>query len=62
MFAGNPAKLVKKLDQEEFNTRKDFYKDPIKLAHDFDMLDKHSLRSNTFLNWVKSIIYPDKTH
>ena len=62
VFAGNPAKLVRKLDQGEFNTRKDFFKDPIKLAHDFDMLDKYSLRSNTFLNWVKSIIYPNKTH
>ena len=62
VYAGNPAKLVKKLDQGEFNTRKDFFKDPIKLAYDFDMLDKYSLRSNTFLNWVKSIIYPDKTH
>ena len=40
VFAGNPAKLVKKLDQGEFNTRKDFFKDPKKLAYDFDMLDR----------------------
>ena len=59
IFAGNPAKLVKELNDEEFNTRKDFFKDPKKLAHDFDMLDKYTLKDNTFLNWLKSIIYPD---
>ncbi len=62
VFAGNPAKLVKKLDQEDFNTRKDFFSDPKKLAHDFDMLDRYSLKSNTFLNWLKSIFFPDNTH
>ena len=59
IFAGNPAKLVKELNDKEFNTRKDFFKDPKKLAHDFDMLDKYTLKDNTFLNWLKSIIYPD---
>ena len=62
IFAGNPAKLVKELNNEEFKSRKDFFKDPKKLADDFDMLDKYSLKDNTFLNWLKSIIYPDKTH
>ena len=61
IFAGNPAKLVKELNNDEFNTRKDFFKDPKKLAHDFDMLDKYTLKDNTFLNWLKSIIYPDNT-
>ena len=61
IFAGNPAKLVKELNDEEFNTRKDFFKDPKKLAHDFDMLDKYTLKDNTFLNWLKSIIYPDNS-
>ena len=62
VFAGNPAKLVKKLDQGEFNTRKDFFKDPKKLAYDFDMLDRYSLQNNTFINWLKSIIFPNNTH
>ncbi len=62
VFAGNPAKLVKKLDQGEFNTRKDFFKDPKKLAYDFDMLDRYSLQNNSFINWLKSIIFPDNTH
>ena len=62
IFAGNPAKLVKELNGEGFNSRKDFFKDPKKLANDFDMLDKYTLKDNTFLNWLKSIIYPDNTH
>jgi acetyltransferase-like isoleucine patch superfamily enzyme len=62
IFAGNPAKLVKELNTKGFNSRKDFFKDPKKLANDFDMLDKYTLKDNTFLNWLKSIIYPDDTH
>tara|TARA_B100000212_G_scaffold325142_1_gene286579 strand:- start:465 stop:860 length:396 start_codon:yes stop_codon:yes gene_type:complete len=62
IFAGNPAKLVKELNNEGFKSRKDFFENPKKLANDFDMLDKYSLKDNTFLNWLKSIIYPDNTH
>ncbi|MFL2714513.1 MAG: acyltransferase [Gammaproteobacteria bacterium] len=62
IFAGNPAKLVKELNSEGFNTRKDFFKDPKKLANDFDMLDKYTLKDNTFLNWLKSMIYPNNNH
>ena len=62
VFAGNPAKLVKKLDEKEFNTRRDFYKNPVKLANDFDMLDRFTLKDNSLLGWLKSIIYPDKNN
>ena len=62
VFAGNPAKLVKKLDQGEFNTRKDIFNNPKKLAYDFDMLDSYSLKNNTVINWLKSIIFPNNTH
>lgn len=62
VFAGNPAKLVKKLDKEKFNTRENFFEDPKKLAHDFDMLDKYTLKDNSFLNWIKSLINPDNSH
>ena len=62
VFAGNPAKLVKKLDEKEFNTRRDFYKNPVKLAHDFDMLDRFTLKDNSLLGWLKSIIYPNKNN
>ena len=62
IYAGNPAKLVKRLEDKDFNTRKDFFNDPKKLAYDFDMLDKHTLGNNNFFKWLKSIINPDNTH
>ena len=62
IYAGNPAKLVKRLEDKDFNTRKDFFNDPKKLAHDFDMLDKFTLSENTFLSWLKSIVLPNKNH
>ncbi|MDC1008176.1 acyltransferase [Gammaproteobacteria bacterium] len=62
VFAGNPAALVKKLENKDFNTRADFLADPVKLAKDFDALDKYSLRSNTLLGWLKSLIMPDKSN
>ena len=62
VYAGNPATFIKKLDKKEFNTRKDFFKDPKKLAYDFDMLDKYSLKDNSFFNWLKSLVNPNKSH
>jgi NDP-sugar pyrophosphorylase family protein len=62
IFAGNPAKLVKELKKQNFNTRKDFFKDPIKLANDFDSLDRYSLSKNSFLGWLKSLVIPDKSN
>ena len=62
VYAGNPATFIKKLDKKEFNTRKDFFKDPKKLAYDFDMLDKYSLKDNSFFDWLKSLINPNNTH
>jgi carbonic anhydrase/acetyltransferase-like protein (isoleucine patch superfamily) len=62
IYAGNPAKLVKTLEDKDFTTRKDFFNNPKKLAYDFDMLDKYTLGNNTFFNWLKSIINPDNTH
>ena len=58
--AGNPAKIVKNLDQGEFISRKDFYKDPIQLAKDFDNLDKFNLQDNSFMGWLRSIFAPSK--
>ena len=62
IYAGNPAKLVKKLDDLSFNTRADFFENPKQLAHDFDMLDRYTLGKNSFLNWIKSIFIPDDSH
>ena len=60
IYAGNPAKLVKKLDKDKFNTRREFFSDPQKLALDFDNLDRYTLSKNSLLGWLKSLIFPDK--
>ena len=62
VYAGNPAVLVKKLENNDFNTRANFLADPIQLAKDFDALDRYSLGGNTLLGWLKSLIMPDKSN
>lgn len=62
VFAGNPAQLVKTLDDVEFNTRANFLEDPLQLAKDFDALDKYTLGKNTFIGWLISIINPNDSH
>ena len=62
VYAGNPAVLVKKLENDDFNTRANFLADPIQLAKDFDALDRYSLGGNTLLGWLKSLIMPDKSN
>ena len=62
IFAGNPAKLVKTLDDVDFNTRANFLENPLQLSKDFDALDKYTLGKNTFFGWIKSLITPDKSN
>ena len=62
VYAGNPAKLVKELDEGEFVSRESFFSDPKKLADDFDMLDRYTLAKNSTFNWIKSLIFRDKSH
>ena len=61
VYAGNPAKEVKHLDGE-FISRKDFYKDPKKLFNDFDLIDQYTLKSNSFLGWLRSIFFRTNNH
>lgn len=57
--AGNPAKVVKKLDPDmKFITRADWFADPVKLARQFRILDKSMLEGNTFSGWFRSILFP----
>ena len=62
VYAGNPAKLVKELDEGEFVSRESFFLDPKKLADDFDMLDRYTLAKNSTFSWIKSLIFRDKSH
>ena len=62
IYAGNPAIFIRDLDEDEFITRKDFFNNPVKLAKDFDLLDRYTLGQNSFFGWIKSIIFRDKSH
>ena len=62
VYAGNPAILVKKLENKKFNTRANFLADPIQLAKDFDALDRYSLGGNSLFGWLKSLIMPDRSN
>ena len=62
VYAGNPAKLVKELDEGEFVSRESFFSDPKKLVEDFDMLDRYTLAKNSTFSWIKSLIFRDKSH
>ena len=62
IYAGNPAVFIRNLDDHEFITRADFFQDPAKLAKDFDLLDRYTLGQNSFLGWLKSMIFRNKSH
>ena len=56
--AGNPAKVVKKLDIEEsFTTRAQFFSEPGRLFRGFDQTDKELLRDNSLLHWLKHLLF-----
>lgn len=57
--AGNPAVVLKMLDPERpMRTRRDWLGDPDSLASQFDLLDRHFMRGNTWLGWIRSLILP----
>jgi carbonic anhydrase/acetyltransferase-like protein (isoleucine patch superfamily) len=61
VVAGNPAKVVKYLDtEEEFTTRAQWYSNPAKLYRDINQLDKNMLRRNTWLHWLRHLLFPAK--
>ena len=62
IYAGNPAKFAKKLDEQEIIPRKNFYSNPKKLKDDFEILDKLALKDNTLFGWIKSFFYRNKDH
>ncbi len=58
---GNPAAVVKHLDADKpFRTRADWLADPGALAAQFDEIDRHFMKNNTFPGWLRSVILPRK--
>ena len=59
--AGNPARVVRELDPDHpRRTRADLFEDPVKLAHDIDLLQRYLLRNNTYWRWLRSIFAPTR--
>jgi len=59
--AGNPAKVVRSLDaNEKITARESFFSDPARLSMYFDVMDRETLRGNSFLHWLRYILFPVK--
>lgn len=57
--AGNPARVIRRLDPDEpFRTRKDWYKDPGTLSREFRLWDREMLKGNTLGHWLRHLIKP----
>ena len=59
--AGNPAKVVKKLDpKEKFTTRARWFAEPEKLFKESNLWEKAILEKNTLLHWLRYLFFPKK--
>ena len=59
--AGNPARVVKKLDhREKLTKRNQWFADPARLARDIDRLDRDMLRGNTLRHWLRYLFSPKR--
>lgn len=60
VVVGNPAKLVKQLDEAlGFTTRAKLFADPVAHERFYDALDKQFLAKNSFLNWLRALTWPN---
>ena len=60
VFAGNPAREVKKLDKEDFVTRKSLFSQSSTYLDDLLTIEKKTMEANTLLGWIRSIVWPKK--
>lgn len=59
--AGNPARVVKRLDAgEPFTTREQWFREPDKLFRGFDQTDKQILRANSLTHWLRYLLFPTR--
>lgn len=59
--AGNPARVVKRLDPTQpITTRKDWYADPAALFSEIERLDRQMLRDNTVGRWIRHLLFPTR--
>ena len=61
IVAGNPAQVVKELDENErLISRADMFSSPDELDALYLKIDRISLKENSFLGWIKSKLFPGK--
>jgi len=59
--AGNPAGVLKFLEPgKTIKTRGEWLADPGLLASQFDLIDRHFMKGNTWTGWIRSLILPRK--
>ena len=63
VVAGNPAKVVKELDEnEKMISRADMFSSPKELDDLYLKIDQISLKNNSFFGWIKSKLLPNKNN
>jgi|TARA_B100000161_G_scaffold53977_1_gene35427 acetyltransferase-like isoleucine patch superfamily enzyme len=60
IFAGNPAKEIKKLDEKSFKTRESLFSESSTYLEDLLTIEKKTLEHNSLISWLKSLIWPGK--
>ena len=60
IYAGNPAKEVKKLDEGSFVTREELFNDSSTYLQDLNIIEENMLEKNSFYGWIKSMFWPKK--
>ena len=60
VFAGNPAKEIKKLDEKSFKTRESLFSESSTYLEDLLTIEKKTLEHNSLISWLKSLIWPGK--
>lgn len=57
--AGNPARVVKELDQQvPITTRAQWFADPQDLFERIDRIDRANLSQNSLLKWLRHLLFP----
>jgi acetyltransferase-like isoleucine patch superfamily enzyme len=58
---GNPASVLKNLEKDRpVRTRAEWLADPKALADQFEAIDRHLMRGNTWADWIRSLVHPRK--
>jgi acetyltransferase-like isoleucine patch superfamily enzyme len=59
--AGNPAVVLKALEPgRPVKTRAQWLADPAALAAQFDQIDRHLMKDNTWTGWLRSLLFPQR--